>query len=164
MQGGLINIDKRGVAVVELDARVELDEAGRPGLEPLRGTAGRWRTALARHAGKGPLRIAITRVTERRSHAQNRLLWRVYGQILDGLRELAAEVGEVCPFRDTEDVHAAMKHLFIGPTVVRFNGEELEIPATTTRLTVEQFSSYLKAIVGYWAKKAIYVEMPGEAA
>ena len=45
----------------------------------------------------------------------------------------------------------------------RFRGEEIEIPPTTTRLTVEQFSAYLAAIIGHWAKRGVYVEMPEAA-
>ena len=160
MSEGFINVDSRGEIQHELAARVVEGAEGRPLLEPLPGTAGRWRTLLTRHMGKGALRITISRVSQRRSTAQNRLLWRVYREILRELRTLALDVGEPCPFRDEEDVHQAMKHLFIGVTVQRFRGEEIEIPPTTTKLTIEQFSAYLSAIVGYWSKRTIYIEMP----
>lgn len=162
MADGLINVDKRGEVQHELAARVVLED-GRPKLEPVPGTVGRWRTLLTRHVDKGALRLTLSRVSQRRSYAQNRLLWHVYGQILQRLREVAMECSEECPFRDDEDLHEAMKHLFIGVTVRRFRGEEIEIPPTTTKLTIEQFSAFLEAIVGYWSQRGVYVEMPDAA-
>jgi hypothetical protein len=155
-----ISIDQRGEIISELGARVVRDENGKPRFEPLPGQAARWNAVLLRHADKGPLRLAISRVSQRRSYAQNRLLWHVYGQVLAQLRETAAEVGERCPFRTDEELHDAMKHVLIGPTVMRFKGTELEIPPTSTTLTVEQFSAFISGVVGFWSKRGIYVEMP----
>ncbi len=106
-----IHIDRRGEVVTELAARVVKDVKGRPVLLPEPGTVSRWFAVLGRHAGKGTLRLTLSRVSQRRSDAQNRLLWGViYAQVLDALRELALEVGESCPFRDAEDLHEALKH------------------------------------------------------
>ena len=159
-----INIDLPGETVDELSARIVRDENGKPRLEPVPGTAARWYVVLDRHFEKGQLRVAISRVSERRSLAQNRLLWHVYGQILDALREKAMQVGEVCPWKTTRAVHEAMKHRFIGQTVDTVLGEDFPREPTSTVLTVEQFSAYLRRIVEMWALKGVYVEMPGESA
>lgn len=156
-----INIDRTGERVDELPARVVAGPDGKPRLEPLSGQSARWYVVLRRHEGKGLLRLAISRVSERRSLAQNRLLWGVvYPQLLDGLRELALSVGETCPFRDTEELHAAMKHRFLGRTVTRFLGEEWEHDPTTTTLSVEQFSVFIRQVTEWGATKGVYVEMP----
>jgi len=160
----LIDIDKKGEVVSELAARVVRDEKGKPHLVHTDGTVSRWNAVLLRHADKGPLHLAISRVSERRSYAQNRLLWHVYGQILDQLKQKALEEGWKCPWRTKDDVHEAMKLRFIGLTVERVLGEEFEREPSTTVLTVEQFSTYLRQIVEMWALKGIYIEMPGEAA
>lgn len=136
------------------------DEKGKPRLEPLPGMTARWYAVLSRHAGKGPLRVVLSRVNERRSAAQNRLLWKVYTDVLGALRERATELVERCPFPDEEALHEAMKYLFIGPTVNRFDGREYEIPPTSTTLDTGQFSRFINAIAAYWAERSVYVELP----
>lgn len=136
------------------------DERGRPRLEPLPGQSARWYAVLARHVGKGSLRVVMSRVNERRSAAQNRLLWKVYADVLGALKERATEIGERCPFPDEEALHEAMKHLFIGATVERFDGLEYEIPPTSTTLDTGQFSRFVNAIAAYWAERGVYVELP----
>lgn len=160
-----IDIDRRGERVDELGAEVVSDE-GRLRIVPWRGQASRWNEVLKRHAGKGPLRIAISRIGEVRSYAQNRLLWHVYREIMRELRKKAALEGKRCPFRDEDALHDAMKYVVLGLEPVRLGpGDEIEIPrTTTTTLTVEQFSAYLEGVLGFWAKRGIYIEMPGEAA
>jgi hypothetical protein len=155
-----VNIDYRGEVLDELSGRVVVGDDGRPRLEPQPGTAARWRVVLTRHAGRGPLRVVLSRVNERRSAAQNRLLWRVYTEVLSALRERAAELGERCPFPDEEALHEAMKYLFIGATVSRFDGREYEIPPTSTTLDTGQFSRFVGAVAAYWAERGIYVELP----
>jgi hypothetical protein len=158
--GSAVNIDSRGEVLTEVSARVVKDESGKPRLEPMPDTKARWYAALNRHAGKGPLRVVLSRVSERRSSIQNRLLWYVYRQVLEGLRELALEAGETSPFRDEDDVHEAMKHLFLGVTVRRFKGGEIEILPSTTTLDTFQFSRYVNNVVAWAAKHGVYVEMP----
>lgn len=155
-----INIDYRGEVLTEVSARVVMDEKGKPRLEPLSGTTATWYAALGRHAGKGPLRVVLARVNERRSAAQNRLLWKVYEDILGALRELATDVGEQCPFRSAEEIHEAMKHLFIGPSVRRFHDQDYEVPPTSTTLDTGQFSRFINSIAAYWAQRKVYVELP----
>lgn len=154
-----IDINRKGEVVTEMSGRVRLDEKGRPLLEPLPGQVGRWNAVLARHAGKGQVRVAISRVSERRSHAQNRLLWLIYRQIMEGLRERALDVGERCPLADEDELHEAMKHLFIGRSLVKVGAEKLELAPTTTTLTVEQFSTYTSNVIAWAARHSIYVEL-----
>jgi hypothetical protein len=160
---GHVNIDLRGEVLTEVSAHVVADENGRPRLEPMPGTITRFLAVLSRHLGKGPLRVVISRIAQRRSMAQNRLLWKVYRDILATLREQAFDVGERCPFRNEDDVHEAMKYLFIGQTVTKYRGDEYVFEPKSSTLTTEQFSAYLAQIVGYWAKRGIYIEMPEAA-
>ena len=164
MVDGFVNIETRGVSVQELSARVVKDERGKPRLEPMPSTVARWNAVLGRHAEKGPLRLAVSRVSQARSLKQNALLWGcVYPQILEGLRELVLEAGERCPFPDEAALHDALKHRFLGVSVVKVAGEDFELPPTTTRLTIEQFSVYIRAVVEWASTIGIYVEMPEAA-
>jgi hypothetical protein len=151
-----ISVDVRPDVAVEMLCRVEQAEGEEARLVPL--FRPRWRAVLSRLAG----RTVVVRIirTKKRSLAQNRLLWHVYEEVLRELRKLAADVDERCPFRDAEELHETMKYVLIGPTVRRFQGTELEIPASSRELTVEQFSAYVSGIVGFWAKRGIYIEMP----
>jgi hypothetical protein len=44
------------------------------------------------------------------SHGQRKTLYRVCGQILVGLQQMAAQVGEECPFSTPREVYVALKH------------------------------------------------------
>jgi hypothetical protein len=155
----MIDIDSRGAVVHDLAGVVVLEPSGKPMLKAYPGTAAQWNAVLARHAGKGQVCVTLSRIHERRSSAQNRMLWAIYTQVLAGLRELAAEVGERCPFKTTEELHGAFKYLFLGTSVVKVAGSEMELPATTTKLTVEQFSSYVEQVIKWAGERKIYIEL-----
>ena len=175
----LIDIDLRPDAAIECYARVEADAlppeverdaSGKP--ERMRLGAGRprlviesparWLAALSRLVGQR-VRLQLWREKKRRTLAQNKLLWgTVYPVVLAGLREIALDAGEQCPFRDVDALHEALKYRHLSASIVRVAGEEWEIPPSTTRLTTEQFSAYVEAICRWAAAKGIYVPPPGE--
>lgn len=159
----MIDVDQRSEVVSEISGCVVRDVDGKPRLLPTPGTGTHWATVLERHAGKGPLRITLARIHERRSSAQNRMLWATYRQILDELRKLALEVGERCPFRTDQELHEALKYLLLGTTVVKVAGADMEMPATTTKLSVEQFSAYFEGVLKWAAEHRIFVELQESA-
>jgi hypothetical protein len=115
------------------------------------------RARLARWAGKRVL-VTVEKEKKVRSDPQNRLLWGlIYEDLLAGLRELAVEAGEKCPFRTKDELHEAMKHVFIGPTVVKVPGAgEMEIPPRSRSLTTDQFSEFISQILKWAAERGIY--------
>jgi hypothetical protein len=140
----LVDINQRQVMpVLDLEAKVELHE-GKPRLVPE--SWSRWHTALGREVGRR-VTVSITRHRMRRSAQANRYLWGVvYRELLQELRILAQDSGERCPFEDEQQLHDAMKYLFLGTEPVSIGGVEIQRPATTTTLDLEQFSAYISAI------------------
>jgi len=97
-----------------------------------------------------------------RTPAANNYLWgALYPYLLDGLRELALKAGETCPFKDKDALHVAMKHRFIGVTVTRFLGEEVEQPPTT-KLPAAKFSAYVELMSAWAAQLGIELPQPRE--
>jgi len=163
----LADIDNAGSASVESAARVVLRD-GVPRLLPT--DASRWLATLGELVGQ-PVRVTLTRQKAARSAAMNRLLWGpVYGDILAGLRQLAVEAGERCPFASKDDLHSAMKYLILGSTVTSVprrragavRWDTIELPSTTTKLTSEQFSAYIEGCCRWAAERGVYVRQPGE--
>lgn len=115
------------------------------------------RGQLLRWAGK-KVWVEVAREKRRRSDAQHRLLFGpIYDDLLEGLRGLAANVGEKCPFKDKESLHAAMKYRFLGTTVVNVPGAgELEMESSSKTLTTEQFSEFVSKILRWAAERGIY--------
>jgi hypothetical protein len=155
----LIDIDVNPELSIELDARVEADHRGDGALVP-RGNRERWIRELLALVGTD-VRLTITR-WKKRTLPQNSLLWKVYGQILAGLRERCLETGQTCPFRTTADVHAFFKLNLIGTRMVEFLGDLAEMPPTTTKLTTAEFSRYVDGCVQRAAVWQVYVQMPGD--
>lgn len=160
----MLSLDSRGEVSSTLWARIAEDADGRPRLEAAPGQVGRWNAVLKRHAGKGPIRLTLSRQSSRRSSGQNRLLWGVvYPQILEGLREQALERNMDCPFANVEQLHEALKHRFLGATVVRWGAESFKLPPSTVVLSIEAFSVYVRQVVEQAAKWGCYVEMQESA-
>jgi hypothetical protein len=115
------------------------------------------RGRMAQWAGKR-VWVEVRREKRRRSDAQHRLLFGpIYDDLLEGLRGLAAEAGEKCPFKDKEALHSAMKYLFLGTTVVKVPGAgELEMESSSKTLTTEQFSEFVSKILRWGAERGIY--------
>jgi hypothetical protein len=153
----LIDIDLRPDVGVELEARVEGDAAGEGVIVPA--AAKRWLKELKALIGED-VRVTLRR-WKKRTAKQNRYLWGVvYAVLLDGLRKLALEAGEVCPFDSDEDLHEAMKHRFLGITLVTFLGESIELPPSTAKLSTRQFSGYVEGIARWAASLSIFIPPP----
>jgi hypothetical protein len=148
-----INIDSRPDVAVEMPCRVELvDEE--PFLIPH--VKARWRAVLSRLAGK-TVTVRIIR-TKKRSLPQNSFLWGVvYADVLEGLRALAEEAGEPAVFATDEELHEAMKWLFLKRQAVLPGGEVVEVPGRSSRLTVEQFSEFVSRVTAWAAGYGIRV-------
>lgn len=157
-----IDIDHRPAPVLDQPARVEIDAKGRPYLLPQ--APARWHGALLRLKGQ-LVRVTVARLKSRRSTKQNAYLWAVaYPHVLEGLRALALDAGEVCPVRDVTHLHTLMKHRFLSVPPVKVGGEAFRDEPTTTTLDLEGFSTYVSAIHAWAAQRGIYVPAAGEDA
>jgi hypothetical protein len=156
-----VDIDSKPTREDVFVAKVEV-RGERPVLVPLDPQA--WLSALGRIVGQF-VTVRIERPKLRRSLAQNAYLWSVvYPDVLSGLRELAVNVGEECPFPDVDELHIAMKYMVLGLDVVRIPGtdQKLERPSTTTTLTTAQFANYIDTIVRWAGERGIPVRAAGE--
>jgi hypothetical protein len=157
-----IDIDRRPSPVLDQPARVDLDPAGKPCIVPQ--SPARWHAALLRVKGQ-LVRVTVARLRSRRSGPQNAYLWStVYPHVLEGLRALALDAGEVCPVRDDSHLHRLMKHRFLSAPPVRLGGEDFTDEPTTTQLDIEEFSAYVSAIQAWAAQRGVYVPAAGEDA
>lgn len=156
-----VNIDLRPEVSFQAYAVALADEKGKPFLKPQ--DPSRWNAALRRLVGKGRIRIEVWREKGPRSDQQNKYLWTVvYQDYLNGWKQLAAEAGIECPFRDKDDVHYYWKHKLIGQEVRRYGSEEFVLEPSTTRLSIEQFSNYVSLIMAEAAQRGIYIRAAGE--
>lgn len=156
-----IDIDSKPEIHIELPARVVLVDL-KPHLLPGEGTEGRWLASLARFVGD--VTLTLSRKKRTRSTEANAYLWGVvYEDILQGLRAIAQDAGERCPFADRDELHDAMKYLRLGVEVLNVNGVTIERPHPTRSMDSKEFTAYVD-----WLKKMaaerwrIYVREPGE--
>lgn len=159
--GDTVNIDVKPTREEVFAARVET-RGERPVLVPLDPQS--WLSALGRIVGDTVI-VRIERPKKRRTLAQNAYLWTVvYPDVLSGLRELAVNVGEECPWADEDALHIAMKYMVLGLVVVPVPGTDvvLEQPSTTTTLTTAQFSTYIDTIIRWAGERGIPVRAAGE--
>lgn len=93
----------------------------------------KWRSVLLDLDGKA-VRITIDRDIDTRSTQQNRFYWLYLGLIED-------ETGN-----NADDLHEYFKRKFLPPRFVKVFGNEIKLPATTTKLDKIQFTDYLEKI------------------
>ena len=86
----------------------------------------------------------------KRSHAQNAYLWHVYTVI-------ATHTGH-----STEEIHQAMKYRFLPRHFVTVDGQESPVTKSTTRLTVAEFSDYVRRVESF-AQQELGIELPGRS-
>lgn len=154
-----VNIDTRPDVAVEMPCRVEPIE-GASRLVPL--DKPRWRAVLRRLEGK-TVTVRVIR-TKKRSSPQNAFLWGVvYVDILAGLRALAEDSGEEPAFEIDEDLHEAMKWLWLRRRVVLPGGEMIERPGDSRKLTMEQFSEFVSRVIAWAAGYGIEVRSSEDA-
>lgn len=122
-----------------------------------------WERALDGLDGQD-VRITLARRKLRTPRANSYLWSAVYPFLLDGLRELALNAGEVCPFKDKKAVHRAMKHRFrdvLGTAVSVFLGEEFP-DEPTTRVSGPRFHRYIEHLTLWAAERGISIPQPHE--
>jgi len=86
-----------------------------------------------------PWKVTIAVYRERRSLEQNALLWALY-------QEVAKETGE-----SADRLHEAMKKKFLPPQHIHINDEILEVPSSSAKLTVEEFSDFVTQVQMFFA-------------
>lgn len=156
-----INIDARLLMpIVEITARVEMKD-GKPELVPERDQRSRWLTALAREKDRR-LSVVVMRQKLRRSTKANAYLWGVvYKELLAGLRMLADQAGERCPFASEDELHEAMKYVHLGTDVLDVAGVKVERPSSSAVLDIDGFTGYVSAIKRMAAERwQIYISEP----
>ena len=108
-----------------------------------------WRSALARHRGRS-VWVTVVRQQHLRSPNQSRYYWGVV------VRDIADHCGEA-----RETMHEYLKALHL-PTreIELLDGQKVSgLPATTTSLTVEQFSEYVERC-RTWAAQFLGLSIP----
>ena len=93
----------------------------------------KWRSVLLDLDGKD-VRITIDRDIDTRSTQQNRFYWLYLGLIEN-------DTGN-----NADDLHEYFKRKFLPPRFVKIMGNEIKLPASTTRLDKIQFTDYLEKI------------------
>lgn len=159
MNTDLVDIDAKPFVVCELEAEVETSD-DRPRLVPRDTT--KWRRALDKITG--PVKVTIERLRPKRSSKANAYYWGVVlVDILIGLREIAVRVKEECPFEDADELHEALKYLYIGREVVMFQGKRVDREARTRHMDSKQYAAFVD-YVRRWAamEYGIYTREAGE--
>lgn len=125
----------------------------------------RFRNDLLEFAGKD-ITLTISKVSKSRSNNQNRYLWAVvYPYFLKGLIDVGYDLEE----NDTETIHEFCKKEFlearkIGKKDVQNSfGETISMPASTTRLSTEEFNKYIERI-SQFAAEYLSVTIPAPTA
>jgi len=107
-----------------------------------------WRAAVARHRGRA-VWVTVKRQTVQRSPEANRYYW---GVVVDSI---ASYIGE-----SAEDTHELLKQRFLpGRSIELLDGRAMEMPPSTKRLTVEEFSLYVEH-VKVWAAQWLGLAIP----
>lgn len=106
-------------------------------------------------AQDGNYKVTIGKVRDNRSNAQNNYLWGVvYPFIATGLREVGY------PNITIDDAHDFCKHKFAQRNVVNHNtGEIINLPSSTAKMDVVQFSHYVDQIKAF-AEEYLNIQIP----
>lgn len=92
----------------------------------------------------GRWEIEVVRQRARRSGDQNRLLWAIYTGIADATGHTP------------EEVHEAMKALFLPPRTIALRDKQITAPGSTAVLDVAEFSDYVERVQA-WARTELGV-------
>lgn len=85
-----------------------------------------------------------------RSAAQNRLMWKWYG-------ELAGHTGH-----DVDELHEYFKRKFLGTEIREVLNEKTEVPKSTTKLKVMEMTDYLQRLEAWAYNFGCPLSMPGD--
>ena len=107
-----------------------------------------WRAAVARHEGRD-VWVSVVRQQHARTLPQNKYYWGVV------LAEIAGYIGE-----GRDETHELLKAKFLPSRRVELlDAQVLEMPPSTKRLTVEQFTEYIESI-RRWAAEWLHLSIP----
>lgn len=107
-----------------------------------------WRAAVAKHRGRA-VWVTVKRQQQSRSPEANRYYW---GVVVD---HIANYIGE-----SAEETHELLKAKFLAPREVELlDGQKIQMPPSTRRLTVEQFAAYIDQ-VRTWAAQFLGLSIP----
>lgn len=160
MPSALIDIDEKPYVVVEVSGRVARGDGGDPVFVP--DSPSRWLTGLNRRVGQA-VRIKLIGQKRQRTLPQNAMLWGLcYRDILDGLRQLAEDCGERPVFEDEDELHDALKWLFLRRKEHVPGAGEIERVPSSAKLTTDEFTRYVEEICRWASERGIYVRHPGE--
>lgn len=95
----------------------------------------------------GPLEVIVRPAKARRSNSQNRFYW---GILIPLLVEWSGHSGE--------EVHMGLKLKFL----TERDGDGLEVPRSTSDLSVTEFTKYIERCQQFAAENGVYVPDPGE--
>ena len=161
MSEASVNIDIRPWVVAEVGGRVA-SEGGAPVFHP--DSSARWLTALNRCVGK-EVRVRLIRKKARRSLEANAFYWGVVlRDILDGLKVLADDAGELPVFTDEDELHDALKWRFLRRAETLVGGGNLERVPRSSKLSIAEFSAYVDAVILWAAERGITVRHAQEVA
>lgn len=93
-------------------------------------------------AGLNPARkwlVSFKQDRETRTLAQNRRYW-------VAITEMAKESGHT-----KDEIHDAMKTMFLPQSVLKLGGEDVYIPASTPKLDVPEMSEYIERVIAFAA-------------
>ena len=113
----------------------------------------RFQAQLARLEGRR-VHATFKREPSRRTLDQNAYYW---GLVVPTIAEWSGH--------DDEEIHEAMKELFLRPRSVDFPGTEtaaVSVSASTAALTIEEFSAYVDRIVRWAGDQGLHVPVAGE--
>ncbi len=96
---------------------------------------------LATREGKAVV-VKLSRPANTRSQRQNAYYW----------AHVVPEIARAT-FNTPEDTHRGLKELFLPRKFIVFGGRQVEARLTTTDLTVEEFSTYLKSVAAWAASE-----------
>lgn len=102
---------------------------------------------LGRLEGKR-VRVTVERESVRRTTSQNSYLWA-------GVYEAISEWSGF----EKDEVHELCKAMFLPKRQVTLSatGEVLDMPGSTTELSVEAFTEYIRRIKDYFAQRGLYI-------
>lgn len=103
--------------------------------------------------GDVPVRVVFERVKRTRSRLANAYYWGVV------LRSASQAFGY-----HPDELHEYFKARFLVAARLTVGDDERDVPASTARLTVQQFADYTDRIILFLAEQGVIVPPPGEYA
>ncbi len=97
----------------------------------------RFRDYLQRFKPTDELVVSVEKRKRVRTTQQNRLYWKI-------LEIISLDTGH-----EPTDLHTIFKRQFLPPRYVEFNGKEVPLVATTTKLSTMKFGQYIDKIIAF---------------